>query len=204
MPGWIKNTLFGVALLSCMIIGLRVYLELDARSSAETGLPAIGQLSGAPENLPDFSLSDINGEVREISEWADQPLLINFWATWCAPCRREIPLLQNLHAQKSIHNIQVIGIAIDQRSEVERFLAEYGVNYPNLVGEADAVQVSTLFGLDDLGLPFSVLTGADGKILTVHIGEIEAGQLNQLVAIAQAYARGTTPLATARRQLADL
>jgi len=183
---------------------MRVYLELQARATHDDGLPEAGQLSGAPENLPAFSLHDVSGQMRDIDEWSGQPLLINFWATWCAPCRREIPLLQELHARKSISGIQVVGIAIDRQNDVELFLAEYGVTYPNLVGEADAMATSSLFGLEGLGLPFSVLSGADGKILTVHIGEIDADQMAGLIAISQAYEAGRLPLDAARRQLAEL
>jgi len=204
VPGWIKNTLFGVVLICAMIIGMRVYLELDARVPADNSLPETGQLRSAPDKLPEFSLHDVSGRERKISEWAGEPLLINFWATWCAPCRREIPLLQNLHAQKSIHGIQVIGIAIDRLSDVETFVAEYGVTYPNLVGEADAMQVSSLFGMDSLGLPFSVLSGSNGEILTVHVGEINAEQITKLVAVSTAYAAGTTSLTAAQSRLGEL
>ena len=190
-------------MLCSMIIGMRVYLELDARAP-DGSLPATGQFRNAPEELPEFSLPDVAGETRQISEWSGQPLLINFWATWCAPCRREIPLLQDLHTRESITGIQVIGIAIDRRSDVERFLAEYGVNYPNLVGEAEAMQVSSLFGLEGLGLPFSALSGADRKILTVHIGEIDSDQLAELVMVSQAYEAGSLSLNAARRQLRKL
>jgi len=183
---------------------MRLYLELQARATSNDGLPEAGQLSEAPENLPAFSLNDIAGKMRSIDEWSGQPLLINFWATWCAPCRREIPLLQELHTRESISGIQVIGIAIDRQNDVQTFLAEYGVTYPNLVGEADAMKVSSLFGLEGLGLPFSVLSGADGKILTVHIGEIDGNQLAALTAISQAYEAGELSLPVARRQLAGL
>jgi thiol-disulfide isomerase/thioredoxin len=204
MQAWIRNTLFGVVLVCSTLIGMGVYLELQDRATTDAGLPKAGQLRGAPEDLPEFSLHDVSGKMRSISEWSGQPLLINFWATWCAPCRREIPLLQDLHTRKSISGIQVVGIAIDRQSDVEIFLAEYGVNYPNLVGEADAMKVSSLFGLDTLGLPFSVLSGANGKILTVHVGEIDAQQLSALIAISQAYEAGQLSLLAARDKLADI
>ncbi len=204
MNAWVRNTLFGVALICSAVLGMRLYLELQARATSDDGLPEAGQLRGAPENLPAFSLHDVAGNLRRIDEWSGQPLLINFWATWCAPCRREIPLLQDLHARESLSGIQVVGVAIDRQSDVELFLAEYGVTYPNLVGEADAMQVSSLFGLDGLGLPFSALSGGDGKILTVHIGEIDARQMTALVAISQAYENGQLSLVAARQKLAGI
>lgn len=204
MPVWFRNVLFAVVMLSAMTIGMRVYLDTTAIKNSDGSLPDTGQLHGAPETLPEFVLNDVAGEPRNIREWANQPLLINFWATWCAPCRREIPLLQQLHTEKSATNIQVIGIAIDNQPDVQAFLSEFGVNYPNLVGEADAMQVSSLFGMDNLGLPFSVLAAADGNILTVHIGEVDADQLAKIAYISKAYESGSLVLKAAREELRKL
>ncbi len=204
MPDWTKNLLLAVVMVCSAIIGMRVYLELSAPQPDNSSLPRAGQHAGAPEVLPGFTLNDTAGRARDISEWSGQPLLLNFWATWCAPCRREIPLLQKLHSEQAVHGIQVVGIAIDRRDDVELFLAEYGVTYPNLVGEADAIEVSALFGLEGLGLPFSVLSAADNNILTVHIGEIDGAQLAKLAAVSGRYAAGQLDLQTARDRLADL
>ena len=112
MPVWIRNSLFAVVMLCAMIIGMRVYLELDARSSYDDGLPDTGQVAGAPEMLPHFVLNDVYGKPRNIHEWSGNAMLINFWATWCAPCRREIPLLETLHKEQD--DIEIIGVAIDR------------------------------------------------------------------------------------------
>ncbi len=204
MPDWFRNTLFVVVMISAMTIGMRVYIETTTTHGNHGALPEAGQLAGTPDTLPEFVLNDVDGQPRNIREWAGQPLLINFWATWCAPCRREIPLLQQLHSEKPASGIQVIGVAIDNQPDVEAFLSEYGVNYPNLVGEADAMQVSSLFGMDNLGLPFSVLAAADGRILTVHIGELDYDQLAKMAVISKAYANGSMALPVARGELAAL
>lgn len=198
MVPWIRNSLFAVVMLCAAIIGARVYLELSA-APAEPAVTAL--TTGAPESLPEFILNDIYGEPRNIREWAGQPVLINFWATWCAPCRREIPLLQQLHTERGSTGIQVIGVAIDRLSDVEAFTGEFGVSYPNLVGEADAMQVSGLFGLDGLGLPFTVLAASDGKLLDIHLGEIEPQQLREIVSIMQAYEAGVADLEATRVKL---
>ena len=202
MPAYIRNTLFAVVMLCAMIIGVRVYLELDTHQEVVADGRNTSQTDGTPERLPDFVLNDIYGEPRNIREWTGQPLLINFWATWCAPCRREIPLLEALHKQQN--DIQVIGIAIDRPSDVQSFIGEFGVSYPNLVGEENAMAVSQLFGLNDLGLPFSVLTAGDGSVLVVHIGEVDVGQLTEIAGISKAYESGVLPLAAARAKLAEL
>ena len=201
MPTWFKRTLYLAMLFCSVIIGLRVYLELNGRAEADL---AGSVTSTAPERLPDFTLNDVWGDAHAISEWAGDPLLINFWATWCAPCRREMPLLQALHNERSISGITVVGIAIDRQPDVQSYITEAGISYPILVGEADAMAVSDLFGLPGLGLPFSVLVSSTGAILTVHIGEIDAAQLRTLTATSQAVETGSTDVSVARQQLAEL
>lgn len=201
MPAWIRNSLFALVLLSCAVIGARVYQGLN---SPTLGLPVSGAVSGMPEALPAFVLNDTDGEPRAIAEWAGRPLMLNFWATWCAPCRREIPLLQALHTEQGQDGLQIIGIAIDRLPDVTAFIGEYGVSYVNLVGQEDAMAVSDLFGLADLGLPFTVLAAADGQILTVHIGEVDVGQLREMVAVQQDYAAGVLDAGAARTRLAKL
>jgi thiol-disulfide isomerase/thioredoxin len=201
MPAWIRRSLYGVMLLCCMTIGARVYIDFVA--------PAVPQDAdtlavSAPERLPEFTLNDVWGEAHSISEWSGQPLLINFWATWCAPCRREMPLFQTLHTEQLISGIQVVGIAIDRQPDVQTYIAEAGISYPILSGEADAMAVSDLFGLDGLGLPFSVLVASDGTILTVHIGEIVRAQLAEMVAVSKAFEAGELQTEQARLQLAEL
>lgn len=199
MPAWIRRSLYAVMLASCAIIGARVYLEF-AREPVSTEVDS-ATAAAAPERLPDFSLNDVWGQPRAISEWAGQPLLINFWATWCAPCRREMPLLQALHNERAITGIQVVGIAIDRQPDVQAYITEAGISYPILSGEADAIAVSDLFGLAGLGLPFSVLVDSAGNVLTVHIGELLPEQLRTMVAISQGVEGDKLSVPAARTQL---
>lgn len=198
MPAWIRRSLYAVMLLCCVIIGIGVYVELNQ-------VPKItGTVNNTRElkTLPEFSLKDMWGEQHAISEWAGKPLLINFWATWCAPCRREMPLLQALHVSQS--ELQVLGIAIDRQPDVQTYMVEAGITYPSLVGEEDAMAVSELFGLPGLGLPFTVLVGSDGEILTVFIGEIDARELSKLAETSRAFDEGRIDLVTTRHRLQDL
>ncbi|MGH8494947.1 MAG: TlpA family protein disulfide reductase [Gammaproteobacteria bacterium] len=131
---------------------------------------------------PEFSLPDMSGKLRSISEWDGDALVVNFWATWCAPCRREIPLLMALQEAHAGDPLQVIGIAIDQPDEVRRFAGEMGMNYPVLVGEQAAVEAASGFGVDFIGLPFTAFVGPEGRVHRIHLGELEAGELDALVA----------------------
>jgi len=200
MPAWIRQLLIVIMLVSCVIIGARLYLELQGEQRAE----GAGTIATAPEYLPEFVLNDVWGEPQSIGSWSGEALLINFWATWCAPCRREMPLLQALHNERADTGITVIGIAIDRQPDVASYITESGISYPILVGEEDAMAVSDMFGLEGLGLPFTVLSTADGQILTVYIGELVAEQLATMATVSQGVAAGSISIAAARQQLAEL
>lgn len=196
----LRYFLYAVMMACCAVIGLRVYLETGGRQD-ELQQPVP---TAVPDKLSEFTLSDVWGDPRSISEWAGQPLLINFWATWCAPCRREMPLLQTLHEERATTGLQIVGIAIDRQPDVQAYIGEAGISYPILTGESDAMAVSDQFGLPGLGLPFSVLVAGDGSILKVHIGEINLAELRELVAVSQAVSSGDLSVVAARERLATL
>jgi len=153
--------------------------------------------------LPDIRLKDLNGDLRALSDWSGQPRLINFWATWCAPCLREMPMLEALSQARSDGSLAIIGIAIDRLAEVRPYIDKTGVTYPILVGQSDAMEAAQSFGDQFAGLPFTVFAAADGQILGVHSGELHPDQLEEIMGITDAVAAGTLSVAEARQRLAD-
>lgn len=129
--------------------------------------------SGTANTRPVFELPDLEGNTRSITEWDGKILLVNFWATWCAPCRREIPLLNDLQAEYREEGVQIIGIAIDDAKLVAEYANEIGIVYPVLVGEQEAIDVLRGFGTDFEGLPISVFVDRDGKIVGIHVAELK-------------------------------
>jgi thiol-disulfide isomerase/thioredoxin len=154
-----------------------------------------------PTTLPAIRLQDLGGATRSISEWTSRSLIINFWATWCAPCRKEMPLLEQLHQERSATGITVIGIAIDREDPVRAFVGETGITYPILFGEQDAMAAAEAFGPSFLGLPFTVVTAPGGEILKLHVGELHPGDLQTIVSVLDQLARGTLSVAGARKAL---
>lgn len=160
--------------------------------------------SAAQAQTGDFSLPDLSGQTRTMADWAGELRVINFWATWCAPCRREIPLLKEIQAQHGEAGIQVIGIAIDEPEPVAEYAAEMEFNYPVLIGEEDAIAAAESFGIDFLGLPFTLIVSPDGELLNVHVGEFDREQAETMASILRQFLAGSLPADEAREALADI
>ena len=152
------------------------------------------------ERLPDFSLDNLAGNPQSIASWPGKPLLINFWATWCGPCLREIPMLKELQTRRA--DLQVVGIAVDKREPVVGFAANMQFNYPILIGESAAWEAAAAFGVNVYALPFTVFTAPDGSVLGVHTGEIHAEHLENLSSVLDDLKAGKIDLATARARIA--
>ena len=153
------------------------------------------------ETLPEFALGDLDGRVRPIHGWGDDALLINFWATWCAPCLREIPLLKEFQDANGAAGVQVVGIAVDHLEAVRAFDGEMRFNYPVLVGELEAIEAAAEFGLPFFVLPFTVFADRHKRILGVHNGELHAEHLDEFLLVLNALESGSMDIDTARARL---
>jgi thiol-disulfide isomerase/thioredoxin len=152
------------------------------------------------ERLPEFSLEALAGGPQSISSWPGKPLLINFWATWCGPCVREIPMLKEF--QTGSPELQVVGIALDKREPVVKFADDMQFNYPILIGDKGGYEAAAAFGVNVYAMPFTVFTGADGSVLGVHTGELHPEHLQELTAVLAELRDGKIDVAAARARLA--
>lgn len=124
------------------------------------------------KHRPDFSLPDLAGKTRAMSEWDGKVTVVNFWATWCPPCKRELPAFIELQRLYGEQGVQFIGIAIDNKEQVIAYSDNVGITYPTLLGEVDAVAVSRLFGNRLDALPYTVIINRKGNIALVQRGEL--------------------------------
>ncbi|MBT8136285.1 MAG: TlpA family protein disulfide reductase [Gammaproteobacteria bacterium] len=135
-----------------------------------------------PATRPVFALPDVNGNERSITEWDGKALVVNFWATWCPPCLREIPMLIEARDELAAREIEIIGIAMDDPAAVHEFASRTSFNYPVLVGEQEAVDAAEAFGADVIALPITVFTNHAGEVIEIHAGELHREQLDAAIA----------------------
>lgn len=155
-----------------------------------------------PERLPDFSLPDLAGTSHKLSDWRGRSLAVNFWATWCEPCRQEIPLLRDLRRENRRNGFEIVGIAIDNRDSVAEYARKMKMDYPILVGEQGGFEAAAAFGLEPV-LPFTVFASPDGRIVTVKIGELHRDEAAFILARLADVGAGRLSLETAREQIAE-
>jgi thiol-disulfide isomerase/thioredoxin len=178
--------------------------------------PAVGPTSAAaaaapqtpatprriPEELPDLTLPDVAGAPHQLKDWQGRPLIVNFWATWCEPCRREIPLLRSLRHERAGERLEVLGIALDTRDAVREYAARTGMDYPVLVGERGGLEAVDAFGMDTV-LPFSVFVDHLGRVVTLKVGELHRDEVNFILDRMADVDAGRLALKAAQNQIAS-
>jgi thiol-disulfide isomerase/thioredoxin len=133
----------------------------------------------AVANMFSQTLSDTNGQPQPLSQWKDKALVVNFWATWCAPCVDEMPELSTLQTEVASSNIQILGIGIDSAANIAQFASKYKITYPLYTGGLDATELSRQFGNKAGGLPFTVLVGRDGQVKKTYLGRLKMDELRK-------------------------
>ena len=154
-----------------------------------------------PEGLPELTLPGLDGRSHRLSDWKGRPLVVNFWATWCEPCRREIPLLKRLRRERAVDRLEVVGIAIDFRDAAQKYATDSGIDYPVLIGEQGGFEAVAAFGMDPV-LPFSAFVDPTGRIVTLKVGELHPDEADLILDRMRELDRGRLSLATAREQIA--
>jgi len=196
-----KSALAIIAIV-CAIAG-SVFFFLKQPEVAESYVDSVAV--SAPEQSGPvhvaFELAGLDGNPRQFSEWGGKHRIVNFWATWCAPCRREIPLLKAFQDEHGGDGFQVIGIAVEFPEPVVAYAEAAEFNYPILVGEQDAMAVAESSGISFIGLPFTMIVTKDGTLVGAHMGEIHQQHLDDIAKVMNRLDAGSIDIAGAKTAL---
>jgi thiol-disulfide isomerase/thioredoxin len=215
-PPVVAKVAAAIALLAAAgSCGFIAYRLLAARGSSLTAIqnPGVahstaGESDGSapsitrkiPEVLPQIAMPDTAGAVHALSDWKGRPLVVNFWATWCDPCRREIPLLKKLRHERSADSLEVIGIAVDSPDAVSQYTRTIGIDYPVLIGEKDGLAAIEALGMETV-FPFTVFADRQGRILTLKVGELHGDEAKVILDRLEDVDSGKLDLTAARQQI---
>jgi len=170
-----RNFLWLTAIgLVSMLAGVLLFNQLQPDPQNKTSASA--ETTVALHSIPLF---DLSGQQTTIGDWKANILIVNFWAPWCAPCRREVPTLIKFHQDYAQRGVRVLGIAYDNEPQVSRFAADYQINYPMFLAGNRAAMYNAAFGNLSGSLPFTALLDQDHRILFQHNGELTANQLRE-------------------------
>jgi thiol-disulfide isomerase/thioredoxin len=142
----------------------------------------VGEGTGSADlALASASLIDLAGQSRRLSDWQGRVLVCNFWATWCAPCREEIPLLMAARQKYGPKGVEIVGIAIDNAVKVREFSSTFNISYPILLAEAGGLDLMRQLGNAAGGLPYTVLADRQGKLVHRKLGAFRGADLDSIL-----------------------
>ena len=148
-------------------------------TACEQEKPKLNLAGKAEPQLPAFNFPDLDQNLRSSEEWKGKVLVVNYWATWCPPCRKEMPLFIETQKAYSNKGVQFVGIAIDDPHMVQDFADVFEINFPILIGDAEAIKLSNRMGNRFDSLPFTAIFDRTGKTRYVQAGEITQKQIDQ-------------------------
>jgi len=174
-----------------MAPGRRELLTLGAAGLAAAGAGFLvgplllrlgeGEGGGLGRTLFAATLPDLSGRPRRLAEWQGRVLLVNFWATWCAPCREEIPLLIAARQKYASAGVEIVGIAVDNAAKVGEYAKSIAISYPVLVAEADGLDLMRQLGNSGGGLPYTVVADRQGALVNRKLGALKESDLDRIL-----------------------
>lgn len=153
----------------------------DSVPAGEPKRMPVSRTAPEADTRPAFELPGLDGNTHHVSEWDGRVVLLNFWATWCAPCREEMPMLDEMHDEYGEQGFTVVGVALDNPGAVQSFVEELDIGYPILIDNATGDDLARRYGNGQGVLPYSVLIGRDGTIEATLMGILHRDDLLPLV-----------------------
>lgn len=167
-----KKNLLAFVVVAVLFAGLGIFLG-DKQTT-----PTSPNISGV-SHLFAQSMPDTSGQQQQLSKWKGTALVVNFWATWCAPCVEEMPELSALQAELTPLKIQILGIGIDSLANIKAFSAKYKIAYPLYNGGVSGTNIARQLGNQAGGLPFTVLIDRNGQVKKTYLGRLKMEELRK-------------------------
>ena len=166
-------TIAATAAIAALALAAGLYFGIEHR--AETPDP------GAVFALTRMDLPELAGGRATLERWRGKVVVVNFWASWCPPCREEIPGLIRIQQKLAANGLQVVGIAVDSVDKSRQAAAEMAISYPVLVAEVQIIDVTRQLGNRAGGLPFTIVLDREGRLVATHLGLLSEAQLERLI-----------------------
>jgi len=166
-----------IGAVAAVALAAGVTIRLGERDEAGSAVAAASAAAG----LMATRLPDIEGRPQALEQWRGKVLVVNFWATWCAPCREEIPAFIRAQERWGTKGLQIVGIAIDEKDKVRPYAAELKINYPILIGGLDGIELARQAGNRLGGLPFTIVFDRQGRLAHSQLGGVNEQKLDALV-----------------------
>ncbi|MDX1811403.1 MAG: TlpA disulfide reductase family protein [Gammaproteobacteria bacterium] len=166
----------GAAMLAAFAAGnyvMKLYHESTPAAKAAKAMES--------QYRPGFELPDLDGKLRNINEWNGKVVVVNFWATWCPPCKKEMPAFMDLHEKYGPEGLEFVGVALDEPGKVQDFVDTLGVEYPILVGGEKAIKASEDYGNRLGALPYTAVINREGYIVKTYRGEVSYDSLDSAI-----------------------
>ena len=174
------NRVVSVCLLGMSVCHASLVVAETVESSLHVDYDALKALSDIPLYAVDHStLGGATQAERRLNQFQAKPLVINFWATWCAPCVREMPLLNHFSQQNP--SVQVLGLGLDSDKNIQKFLQKVQVSYPLFRIDIKQLRLLKKLGDDKGGLPFTLVLNEKGDVVWSHAGELHEDNLKKIL-----------------------
>jgi len=164
-----------LAIIAAIAAGAAGFTAHQLWRSSSSAPSAIGK------DLHQLSLPDLAGKPQSLGQWQSRILLVNFWATWCEPCREEIPILVKMQTTYAGKGLQIVGISVDSVDKVVDFSLKFKINYPLLIAGYEAIELLRDLGNKSGSLPYTVILSRNGAILDAHLGGLTEPELEKLI-----------------------
>jgi thiol-disulfide isomerase/thioredoxin len=168
-----RNQWLLIIVVAVVALGLGMLAgHLKTEPSAPNGM--------TPERIYSSTFHGVDGRPQPLERWKGKVVVLNFWATWCPPCRAEIPEFVKIQAKYAAKGFTFVGIALDERDAVAQFAKEFRINYPLLLGGAEGSGFANALGSRS-ALPFSVVMDRHGNIVATRLGTLNEAELEKLL-----------------------